>query len=303
MPWKPSTKGETGSKMVIIDANVWVSYFLPSDAYYTVSHQWMRQEIANNQRFLAPTLLYSASPIATVTPLTLPTVKVNPTNTASVPRPTVTRVPNNTPTVNAPNTPIQSVPDANGAKLPPGEAKKIIANRADETVKAIKNKDFAKLSSIAHPDKGIRFSPYAYVEKEQKVFTSQQVKALANDKKSYLWGGYDGTGDPINLTFAEYYKRFIYRHDYANVKQVGYNQILSGGNTIDNSVEFYGKNAIVVEYYSPDTDINKGYDWGSLRLIFEEKIKFGIWSALLTANGQPKRFTILDLRFKINLER
>ena len=119
---------------------------------------------------------------------------------------------------------------------------------------------------------GVRFSPYAYVDVDKDlVFTADKVKKLATDSTLYLWGYYDGSGEPIRLKFSDYYKKFIYDVDFLNAEQVGYNKTLGHGNSLNNSFEVY-KNSIIVEYYFSGFDPQYGgMDWRSLRLVFEKK--------------------------------
>lgn len=147
-----------------------------------------------------------------------------------------------------------------------------IKARADEALKLIKLQDMAKLSQLVHPDKGVRFSPYGHVDtKTDLVFSAGQIKNIVSDKKVYNWGSFDGSGQPIELTFDEYYRKFIYDKDFANAKDIGYNKILGKGNTANNSFEVY-PNSIIVEYHFPGFDQKyQGMDWRSLRLVFEKK--------------------------------
>ncbi|HEY0546026.1 MAG TPA: hypothetical protein VGC91_11665 [Pyrinomonadaceae bacterium] len=174
-------------------------------------------------------------------------------------------------TSNAQDSGSNSPPPAAGNTIAPAKAKQLIAGRARETVMALKNGDMQRLSAIAHPTKGVRFTPYNYVEpKQDLVFRPAQLKGLMTSKKRYLWGEYDGTGDPIRLTFKKYYKRFIYDVDFAGLKQVSYNDSLSTNPNYDNAYETYA-NAIVVEYYFSGSKRYDGMDWRSLRLVFQRK--------------------------------
>jgi len=150
--------------------------------------------------------------------------------------------------------------------------KSIIEERAMSVLKAIKNYDIDKLADAVHPDKGVRFSPYGYVDVENNlVFTAEEVKKLADDPKKYLWGYYDGSGEPISLSFSDYHKKFIYDVDFVNAEEIGYNKTLGHGNSLNNSFEVY-KNSIIVEYYFSGFDPQyEGMDWRSLRLVFEKK--------------------------------
>ncbi|NLM21356.1 MAG: hypothetical protein GX207_06360 [Peptococcaceae bacterium] len=151
-------------------------------------------------------------------------------------------------------------------------SKNIIDKRAIDVLTAIKNYDMERFADAIHPDKGVRFSPYGYVDVENNlVFTAEEVKKLAADSKTYLWGHYDGSGEPITLNFSDYYKQFIYDADFVNAEQVAYNKALGHGNTLNNSFEVY-KNSIIVEYHFSGFDSQyEGIDWRSLRLVFEKK--------------------------------
>lgn len=150
--------------------------------------------------------------------------------------------------------------------------KSIIEKRSMDVLTAIKDFDLEKLADAIHPDKGVRFSPYGYVDvKNDVVFTTEEVKNLAADSKTYIWGHYDGSGEPISLNFSDYHKKFIYDVDFVNAEQVGYNKTLGYGNSLNNSFDVY-KNSIIVEYYFSGFDPQyEGMDWRSLRLVFEKK--------------------------------
>lgn len=139
-------------------------------------------------------------------------------------------------------------------------------------IELIKDKDMNSLSKYVHPTKGLRFTPYPYVDVEKDlVFTAEQVSNLITDTKQYVWGNYDGSGEPIQLSFEEYYSKFIYDVDFANPDMIGNNVVIGKGNAIDNVKEAY-PNGYFVEFYfkgfEPEYD---GIDWRSLKLVFEEE--------------------------------
>ena len=161
------------------------------------------------------------------------------------------------------------------SRLPPKEAEHIIAGRARQVIRALKTRNVATLSGLVHPRKGLRFSPYHYVNLNKdgdRVFTKGQVKRLLAGKKRYLWGEDDGSGDPIRLTFPAYLRQFVYDHDYSKAKQVTYNSdSLSSGNLINNIRDSY-PSAIIVEYhFSGFQEKYGGMDWKSLWLVFEKE--------------------------------
>lgn len=166
----------------------------------------------------------------------------------------------------------------------PSEIKTEVEARSQAAILTIKEKDMEKLSSFVHPDKGVLFSPYSHIEPEKhKVFTKDQLKGLLESEEVYLWGEYDGSGHPIELTFAQYYERFVYDHDFANAEKVAYNEIQPYGNTIVNISDIYPEGKFI-EYYFPGTEPHDGMDWASLRLVFQEYN--GQWYLVCIAHGQ-----------------
>lgn len=150
-------------------------------------------------------------------------------------------------------------------------AKEIIEDTADEIIQALSAKDAERIAEYVHPEKGVRFTPYTYVNKKKDiVFARDDVRNFFADQNHYLWGCYDGTGDEINLTPEEYYNEFIYSADFINAVEIGYNEVLSSGNMLENQFAVY-ENPLVVEYYFPGFNPDfMGMDWRSLRLVFEE---------------------------------
>jgi len=107
-------------------------------------------------------------------------------------------------------------------------------------MQAIKNRDGEKIAEFVHPVKGVRFTPYTYVSLERDlVFSREAMKNFFADTDLYLWGYYDGIGSEIQLTPAEYYEEFIYSADFINAPEVGYNEVLSSGNMLENQFDVY----------------------------------------------------------------
>lgn len=138
-----------------------------------------------------------------------------------------------------------------------------------KVVTALKNKDLKTLAALAHPNKGVRFAPYAYLSDSDLTFKRAQIPGLFLTRRTYLWGDYDGSGDPINLGFPAYYNRFVYDRDFAAARQISYNRRRGGGNTAFNAAEVF-PNSKFVEYYLPGTKKYDGMDWRALILIFEK---------------------------------
>ena len=152
-----------------------------------------------------------------------------------------------------------------------GASQEIVTARASEVLEALSDRDMERLSALIHPVKGVRFSPYAFVSDSDLVFTSELLAGLLSDPTEYLWGAYDGTGYPIEMTFEKYYAQFVYDRDYINAEQIGYNKRIGFGNSIDNSLDYYpGANVVEYHFSGFDPDFG-GMDWSSLRLVFQQE--------------------------------
>ena len=211
--------------------------------------------------FLLLFLLPACQPATTMT--ATPTVEFSdlPTLvfTTDTPEPTY---PAETPTLEATSPP-------EPAETPMDE-ETIIWMLADAAITALQQRDMDKLADLVHPSFGLRFSAYGYIQPTSLVFSADQVRGFLDDDTVYVWGAFDGTGDPIEMDFVAYYNRFIYPVDFVNAPQTSYNQQLGHGNTINNILDAF-PNPRVIEYHFPEFDPQYGgMDWRSMRLVFQE---------------------------------
>jgi hypothetical protein len=136
-----------------------------------------------------------------------------------------------------------------------------------EVINLIKNKDFPRLAAYVHPTEGVRFSPYGHVHVDTDVVIQATKLQHANEDDSLIeWGKYDGSGESIQLNFADYYDKFIYSDDFVNADQVGYNTTIGAGNTINNATDVY-PNSYIAEYHFEGTEANDYIDWSSLKIV------------------------------------
>lgn len=85
--------------------------------------------------------------------------------------------------------------------IKPEMAEEIISETAAAVLKALAQKDMEALSSLVHPEEGVRFTPYTHVSLEvDLVFTKDEIKNFLENEEEYLWGNYDGSGFEIKLT-------------------------------------------------------------------------------------------------------
>ncbi|MET3695867.1 hypothetical protein SAMN05877753_102604 [Bacillus oleivorans] len=140
---------------------------------------------------------------------------------------------------------------------------------AQEIIQALANKDTAILAQHVHPVKGLLFSPYVYIQDDALVFTQDEVTMLLAASDTYLWGTFDGSGEPMEMTAKEYYSRFVYDHDYVQAHEMNIDSILQRGNSINNIKEKF-PDSTVVEFHIKGTEQYGGMDWRSLNLVFEQ---------------------------------
>jgi hypothetical protein len=155
--------------------------------------------------------------------------------------------------------------------LSPAAARKEIAERAQKVIEILARRDLSQLSRFVSEEKGVRFSPYAQIDADSDVVL--KPNDLRNPQKLQgirKWGSYDGSGLPIQMSFVDYYRKFIYDRDFAHASKIGYNEAIAKSNTTSNANEVY-PDSIVVEYYCPPpADQKNATGWSALRLIFQK---------------------------------
>lgn len=160
------------------------------------------------------------------------------------------------------------------AKSPPAagqELRTIIQSKGDQVLAALKSRDAAELSKYVHPQKGVRFTPYTYINTATDlVFPLAGIPALFSGSTQYNWGSFDGSGEPINLTFSGYYAKFIYDKNFLAAPQVVFNQILQRGNMINNFAAVYPQGVSIEYHFTGFNAQYSGMDWESLKLVFEQ---------------------------------
>jgi len=159
--------------------------------------------------------------------------------------------------------------------LPPGVAPSAPSSptagareAADQALDALAGPDLPRLAALVHPRRGVLFSPYAFVEPEEAVvLTPDELLSLEGADPIRSWGWYDGSGEPIQLTFQDYHGEYIYDRDFRAAPRVSVDERVGVGNTVDNIPQRV-PGATTVEYHVPGVDPTlEGMDWASLRLV------------------------------------
>lgn len=140
---------------------------------------------------------------------------------------------------------------------------------SDEIIEALDNKDMQTVTQYVHPEKGLLFSPYVYVEEDAVVFEKSEVASILDSEEIYDWGNYDGKGTSIKLTPSEYFDEFIETKPFLVPDDVIENDPQDRGNTINNIEETFPRGQMI-EFYDEGSEEYAGIDWLSINLIYEE---------------------------------
>ncbi|ANF51780.1 hypothetical protein A0O34_15265 [Chryseobacterium glaciei] len=145
----------------------------------------------------------------------------------------------------------------------------IIKEANDEVLKTLKNKDYKRFAEFIHPEKGVRFSMYAFVDpKEDKQFSKTDFEKYQPTKTLFTWGSYDGSGDPYRATINDYLGKWVFSKDFT-ASQFSLDKFQGGGNSLNNLEKTYPK-LNFTENYIKGTEKNGEMDWKTLRFVFEE---------------------------------
>jgi len=134
----------------------------------------------------------------------------------------------------------------------------------------IRDGDFSALSRVVHPEFGVVLSPYATINlSTDRRFSADQIAILDTDTNIYVWGVYNGGGEPIELTPADYFREFVPAAEHLEAAVIGINQIVRSGNALENITDVF-PNVKFVDFHIPGGEPSEEFDWSSLRLGFEE---------------------------------
>ena len=139
----------------------------------------------------------------------------------------------------------------------------------DQILSTLKAKDYTRFSSYIHPEKGVQFSMYAYIQPNQdKRFTRQEFIKYASTNIKFTWGEKEGSGDKLVLSIKDYFNNWVFNRDFTK-GEYQLNTFKGSGNSLNNLQETYaGFN--FTENFLPGSEQYSGMDWNSLRLVFEE---------------------------------
>lgn len=150
-----------------------------------------------------------------------------------------------------------------------GDREATLEAAAREVAGLLARRDFAALARLVHPERGLVVSPYGYVDLDEAVRLSQEEVATAGEDPTVrTWGHADGTGEPLELAFPEYFERYVYDADFASAPGVAVDRRLGQGNTVSNLDEAFPDGSFVEFHFPGFEERYQGMDWRSLRLVF-----------------------------------
>lgn len=165
---------------------------------------------------------------------------------------------------------------ANDASQPSGRS---LPAHADSVLELLYERDWSALAERVHPERGVLFSPVAYVQRDDAiVFDRAAVRTIGRDDDVYVWGYEDGTGDPIERTPLDFVDDVLLDRDFRDAQRGGRDEVIGTGNTLNNVPDaFYetppsteaAQEIAFIEYHDAGTEAFGGMDWASLRLVFE----------------------------------
>jgi hypothetical protein len=142
-----------------------------------------------------------------------------------------------------------------------------LKNKAAEIAEILRNRDLVRLKDLIDPETGLTFSPYPYIDTETALSFSPQDLPRFQDNTKRIWGAYDGSGEPMEMTFKEYFEKFVYDQDFASAPEVSVNSLNGTGNSPFNGLEIF-PGASYVEFHFPGFEKQyEGMDWESLILV------------------------------------
>lgn len=153
------------------------------------------------------------------------------------------------------------------ASAAPSDSQKALSAAAKDVVEALRDRDLKRLSSWIDPKLGLRFSPYASMTETDQIFKPEALPSFKSQDK-IKWGTADGSGDPIELSFRDYFDKFVYDKDFDTAPSISANKLVGKGNSVYNGQDTYPGSAFVEFHFPGFDDSADGMDWESLILTF-----------------------------------
>ena len=145
-----------------------------------------------------------------------------------------------------------------------------LLNTACAVCRTLKDQDYVYLSTFAHPEKGVTFTPYSTVNFDtDRCLSAQEIAKLTEDTAVHPWGYLNGREKLIELTNQDYFAQYVFNVDYTQAPEIGVDTVMTSGNALENAAQAY-PGCRFVDFSFPLLNVdNQGLDWCSLKLVFE----------------------------------
>ena len=142
-----------------------------------------------------------------------------------------------------------------------------VAEKANQVIKAIKNKDFAAINALTHPARGLCFSPTVQMSPNSVCLKANLLPDyLEGTRRSQLFNWGNSHGTPVRLNFNDYFERYLNSRDFSSsTATITPNPREARGQVKSNIARFY-PNCAAVEYYVQGTGSN---DWRAISVVFQ----------------------------------
>ncbi|HKL44268.1 MAG TPA: hypothetical protein VJ892_03245 [Candidatus Absconditabacterales bacterium] len=145
-----------------------------------------------------------------------------------------------------------------------------IEEDSKQILSLMEEESFAKIARFVHPVKGVRFSPYTYIDLDTSVVLYPD-DFQGNLNSGELMRGYtDGAGFEIEETIYDYFKEWVYSTGFLYADQTFVNQTISRGNNLNNINDVFPGSQHIEYYFDGFDPQYEGMDRLSLTLVFED---------------------------------
>lgn len=142
--------------------------------------------------------------------------------------------------------------------------------QASVLMKAIHEKDFNELEKYIFPWDALIFSPYINVLDNVVGISWENITQTYNWDDKFVWGHFQWSWKPIEMTFEGYFEEFVYDKNYYNNSEIIYENVVQRWNMINNIKDMF-PNSYVVEFYLAPKNSEIDMDWTSLNMVFKKK--------------------------------
>ncbi|SFL91992.1 hypothetical protein [Salibacterium qingdaonense] len=166
-----------------------------------------------------------------------------------------------------------------------GSGDEAAASAAQSVVDYLISQDLTRLSELVHPEEGVLFSPYVYIQQDEaQVFQAEDIETFFQNEQQYVWGTQDGSGRPIEMTPSSYYEEYIYDPGLSDPDEINVGETSQRGN-VQNNIQDVFPEATVVEFYVEGSGESADMNWSALNVVMKQDDS-GEWKLVALVNDE-----------------